>query len=339
MDIQEALQKYLVALNETLKESAETFLVGPPELDLMLKYHLGWVDVEGHTIEKYSGKQLRPALVLLAAEAAGGDWQQALPAAAAVELLHNFSLIHDDIQDGSMLRRGQPALWNIWGIPKAINAGDTMFAWAHAALLELVIVGVNPSCVVEILALFEKTNLALTRGQHLDICFEDSPVVAVDEYMDMISGKSAALIATSMQLGALVAGLSLDSSSLYAKFGICLGLAFQIHDDILGIWGDVQVTGKSSSSDIAQKKKSLPVLYGLNKSSALGAIYRKELLSADDVVAATAILDQIGAREYAQERERYYSDQAAVLLRMIGVDSVAGKLLLDLMEFLLGRVL
>ncbi|MFC1959433.1 polyprenyl synthetase family protein [Chloroflexota bacterium] len=339
MNLQKELQQYLVALNVALRESAECFLPGPPELDLMLKYHLGWVDSSGNPCKRYSGKQLRPALVLLATEVAGGDWQQALPAAVAVELLHNFSLIHDDIEDGSSLRRGQPALWKIWGAPKTINAGDAMFAWAHLALLQLAKNDVPATSVVQAVELFEKTNIVLTRGQHLDMSFEDKQSVEIDEYIAMISGKSAALIATSMQLGALVAGLSLDASMAYAAFGKNLGLAFQIRDDILGIWGNSEATGKSNSTDIAKRKKSLPVLYGLSKSPALVELYSNENLSVEQIATAIDILDSVDAQEFAQEQENYYSDQAVQLLNVIGGDShdSSGCLLSQVVEFLLGR--
>jgi geranylgeranyl diphosphate synthase type I len=230
----------------------------------MMRYHLGWADEHFHPQQFPSGKRLRPILCLLACAEVGGDPSQALPAAAAIELLHNFSLIHDDIEDGDALRRHRPTVWKIWGVPQAINAGDGMFTLAFAAMQRLTGRGVNSRATLAALDRFTQTCVALTEGQHLDMRFETEAVVSVDEYMRMIQGKTAALIGASVAIGARIGGATTRQETDLLQFGQAMGLAFQIQDDILGIWGDPQVTGKAAGNDILRRKKSLPLLHALN---------------------------------------------------------------------------
>lgn len=230
----------------------------------MMRYHLGWADADFRPETHPSGKRLRPILCLLACAEVGGDPAQALPAAAAIEILHNFSLIHDDVEDGDETRRHRPTVWKIWGVPQAVNVGDAMFALAFAAIQRLSHRGVAPKTVLAALDRFTQTCIALTEGQHLDMRFEQTPVVTVDEYMRMIQGKTAALVGASVAIGARVGGASQNQETDLLQFGQAVGLAFQIQDDILGIWGDPNVTGKSAGNDILRRKKSLPILQALN---------------------------------------------------------------------------
>lgn len=330
------LAVYRDALNREMRSLVGRFAPGPAELDRMLCYHLGWVDEDGHAAEVYPGKQVRPLLVLLSAESAGGKWEQALPAAAAIELLHNFSLIHDDIEDGSPLRRGRPSVWKLWGVSSAINAGDAMFALSYAALWSLVERGVPEYRVLQAMSLFARTGLELTRGQHLDMAFERVSVVSVDEYLAMIGAKSAALIAASAEMGALVSGAPDKVVQRYREFGYALGVAFQIRDDILGIWGEQRVTGKSTVTDIVSKKKTLPVLFGLEVSSELREIYAQPGLSDMDVARCVQILGECGAREYAVKLEEQYLERVGEVVGSLGGGGVSD-VLLWLVEALLGR--
>ena len=308
------LKPYLDALNEELRLAVERFFPGPPELGVMLRYHLGWNDLQGQAVEVYAGKQFRPLFLLLCAEATGGGWRQALPAAAAVELIHNFSLIHDDIEDRSPLRRNRPTLWSIWGEASAINAGDAMFALAHMAVLRLTECGIPAARVLQAVRLFEQTNLELTRGQHLDMAFEFRREVSVDEYLEMVRGKTAALIGLSAQLGALVAGLPVERIDAFGELGLSLGMAFQVRDDILGIWGKPEVTGKSAATDIVSRKKSLPVLLGLERSPAFRDVFwREDQLSAKDVALAVGYLDAVDAKQFSERVELQYSERATGL--------------------------
>ena len=169
----------------------------------MLAYHMGW---EGEGAGPAArGKRIRPLLVLLTSGAAQGDWKNALPAAAAVELIHNFSLIHDDIQDGSDQRRGRPTVWKLWGTAQAINSGDAMFALAHLTIFRLAGT-TNEHTAFQAAHMLQETCLELTKGQFLDMSYETQSQLMIDDYWPMVSGKTAALLATCTELGALVAG-------------------------------------------------------------------------------------------------------------------------------------
>ncbi|TFG47749.1 MAG: polyprenyl synthetase family protein, partial [Anaerolineales bacterium] len=223
---------------------------GTPELKEMVTYQLGWTGENAGP--KAEGKQIRPFLVLLACEAGGGDWKKALPAAAAVELIHNFSLIHDDIEDDGEMRRGRLTVWKVWGEAQAINTGDAMFALANASLLQLKD-NLPSEKVLQAGVLFHTTCLRLTQGQHMDIAFEKLDQVDMESYWQMVGGKTAALLAFSLEVGALCAGAPPDILANYHDFGHYLGLAFQAQDDILGIWGTEEEIGKSTTGDLVTR--------------------------------------------------------------------------------------
>ena len=302
----------------------------------MLLYHLGWADEHLAPAQVSSGKRIRPMLCVLACQAAQGTQSaaQAIPAAAGIELLHNFSLIHDDIEDNSPTRRGRPAVWTLWGVPQAINSGDGMFAIAHLAIDRLRSHGVSCDRIIAVREVFDRACLALTHGQYLDISFESRPSVSVDEYVHMISGKTAALIGASTAIGATLAGSDATAVAHYETFGRELGLAFQIQDDMLGIWGDEALTGKSAESDVATRKKSLPALYALERSEKLRTLYAAPEV---DVPAAIAEMDFVGARAFAGQAAREHHDRALEALRASGASGEAGQALFELAESLLGR--
>lgn len=276
----------------------------------MMHYHLGWVDEQFAATEIPAGKRIRPLLLLLSAAAAGSDWEQAVPAGAAVELLHNFTLVHDDIQDASPTRRGRATVWKIWGAAQAINVGDAMFALSHDALYRLGEQGVAADVIMRAARRFDETCVALTQGQYHDMDFENRARVTVVEYIDMIGGKTAALLALCGELGGLIAGEGKDATGHYAAFARDLGLAFQVKDDILGIWGDEEQIGKSAATDIETRKKTLPVLYGLERSEELRQLYARPENDDDFVPRVVQLLDESGARTYAQEQASRYSEGA-----------------------------
>jgi len=325
-----------------LPENADT-----PYRDLygMLRYHLGWVDrgfrpLPPAEMASAGGKRLRPTLCLLACEVAGGDYQNALPAAAAIELIHNFSLIHDDIEDDSRTRRHRPTVWAEWGIPQAINAGDTLFVIARLALHRLTRRGISPRRALAVFHTLDQVTLLLCQGQFLDLAFQDRPTVSVDEYLEMVGGKTAAMIAGAARCGALLAGASTTLGNAFFTFGWNLGLAFQIVDDILGIWGEPAVTGKSAASDILTKKKTLPVLYALAATHPAAGHLRQLYsgpLAESDLPAVLAGLDALGARAYAQGRAEEYLDTALSTLHRAVSSSPARNDLEELARFLVHR--
>jgi geranylgeranyl diphosphate synthase type I len=310
----------------------------PPAFFQMMHYHMGWVDSSGAPLKAKGGKRIRPGLTLLVAAAMGGQLDHARPAAAAVELIHNFSLLHDDIQDQSPKRRNRDTVWVVWGMAQAINAGDSMFSLAHLAIPRLAPPTLAAEAQVQMLALLDETCLELTRGQHLDISFEQRESVTVDDYIDMIQGKTAALIAAAAAMGALGAGADQQRVTHYLEFGRNLGLAFQIEDDILDIWGAPELTGKEAAVDIVQRKKSIPVLFGLERSDMLRQHYASpEAFSKKDVEAIITELETVGARDFAAEQAAKYSQLTAQHLESADPNPAYGPALIELVEQLLRR--
>lgn len=302
----------------------------------MIHYHMGWTDAEMQPVALNTGKRIRPVLCVMTCAAAGGAWEQAVPAAAAIEILHNFSLVHDDIQDASPTRRGRATLWQLWGEPQAINTGDAMFAMAHLALNRLSDRGVPAERVVRAFRRFDETCVELTKGQYADMTFETRDDVTVDDYMAMITGKTAVLIALSAELGALVAGADDETIDHFATFGRDLGLAFQIQDDILGIWGNESETGKSTATDIETRKKTLPVLYALGHSPELRQLYAGNG-SSTFVADVVAELDRAEAEAYAANLAAAYSRGAIDHLTAARPRGAAAEQLRLLTDMLLGR--
>ena len=221
-------------------------------------YHLGWCDTDGRPVAAGGGKAVRPALALLSAEAVGAPVEVGLPGAVAVELVHNFSLLHDDLMDGDIERRHRRTVWAIWGAPAAILTGDAMLALAQEVLLEA-----DSPHAAAAARLLAATTRELIRGQVEDLSFEQRTDVTLAECLDMAGGKTGSLLSASAAIGAVLAGAPQDTVGALRVFGAQVGLAFQLVDDVLGIWGDPAVTGKPVFSDLRSRKKSLPVSYAL----------------------------------------------------------------------------
>lgn len=231
-----------------------------PQADILKEiflYHLG-MDKD----QEARGKRVRPLLVFLITNACQVDWRKAIPAAAAVEFLHNFSLIHDDVEDRSDLRHGRPTVWRKWGAAQAINSGDGMFTLVFQAIHKL---SENNTSMMTLAAseLLTQTCLRLVEGQILDVSFESQKDISVDDYYRMIDGKTAALLACCTQLGGLVSGVDQSKMDLLKELGYKLGRGFQIQDDLLGIWGKPLETGKPVENDLSNHKHTLPVIFGL----------------------------------------------------------------------------
>ncbi len=317
----------------------------------MMQYHLGWLDRNlGEIVSHKGGKRLRPLLTLLACEAAGGDAAQSLPAAVAVELVHNFSLVHDDIEDRSEFRRHRETVWHLWGDAHAINVGDGLFALARLQLGRLLDVGVPAMRVASIFHVLDAACVALTEGQFLDMQFETVDSVSLDDYFWMIRGKTASLIACACEMGAMVASGDTGIIKALHDFGYNLGMAFQMDDDILGIWGRPETTGKPAGDDVLNRKKTLPVVYVLEHGLLPGSpphlrdaaeivrqVYQHGVESDEDLRRVLAALEQSGAKDYCAQLSKEYTEQALAALSAPGLVPHPRQALVALAESLLGR--
>jgi geranylgeranyl diphosphate synthase type I len=300
----------------------------------MLTYHMGWTG-EGAGTEA-TGKRIRPLLLLLCTSACGATWEPALPAAAAVELVHNFSLVHDDIQDNSDRRRGRPTAWVKWGRPMAINVGDALFVLSNQAIIDLQEY-YAPDVIIKAAEILHNTCLDLTRGQFMDMSYEERTDLNVDDYWPMVAGKTAALLSACCHMGALLGGADESTQQAYRSFGQYLGVAFQVQDDILGIWGDEGLTGKSAASDLVEGKNSLPVLAGLGRNGTFAARWRKGPIQPEEVEEVARQLTNEGGYETAYEASKQMTDLALLNLHEADPQGEAGDALYELADKLLKR--
>jgi geranylgeranyl diphosphate synthase type I len=300
----------------------------------MLTYHMGWSG-EGAGAEA-SGKRIRPLLTLLSTASCGANWKAALPAAAAIELIHNFSLVHDDVQDNSDKRRGRPTVWKKWGVPMAINVGDALFVIANQAILDLQ-KSYPAEIVLQAAEVLQNACLDLTRGQFLDMYYEERNDLKLEDYWPMIGGKTAALLSSCTHIGAILGGASEARREAYRQFGWYLGLAFQVQDDILGIWGDESRTGKSTASDLVEGKKSLPVLFGLSRQRQFAQRWKQGPIRPEEVGAIASLLASEGGQEYAQAQAEDLTQKALQALDEAAPAGDAGQMLREIAFKLLGR--
>ena len=296
----------------------------------MLRYPLGFADEQFQPVQADSGKRLRPVFCLLVSELLCGDYARALPGAAAVELLHNFSLVHDDIEDGDEMRRHRATLWTLAGVPHAINAGDALFALAERELLRLPERGVAAERVLRAIEIFQDTCVQLVEGQYLDMQGEQIRAPSLAWYKQMIAGKTAALLSAATGIGAAVATDDAHMVTRCREFGIELGLAYQMTDDILGLWGDPSVTGKAAGADLRRKKKSLPVVLALERdgplSSTIQQAFDQGTVREEDVLAIMRLMDEANVRTAAeQEVEKHRHRASRALKRIIREGAVSTK--------------
>ncbi len=285
----------------------------------MIRYHLG---LDGSAGPR--GKRMRPLLGLLAYASIAGEHARALPGAAAVELGHNFSLVHDDIEDGDVERRHRATLWALHGVPQAINTGDLIFSLSRVALHRLTDLGFSDAKVLRLMRLYDETCVMLCEGQYIDIAASasDAPMT-VDLYFDMIGRKTAALISASIEAGALLATDDEAVIAGYRRFGWALGLAFQLNDDLLGIWGQEQKTGKVPT-DVARHKKTLPIMYafqhaGPEDRDRLAELYALPEPGDEQIAEVVAILERSGAQDFTRAEAQRYRDECLAELDALTV--------------------
>jgi geranylgeranyl diphosphate synthase type I len=350
--IHETLQRYREEIQQALKEAVARAMASleqpgtfehcaPATRDLLaqyygqMRYHLGWVDAALQPISAQTGKLLRPTLLLLAYEAAGA-WEamasaeetrahlrRALPAAAAIELTHNFTLIHDDIVDEDSERHHRPTVWKLWGVPHAINAGDGLFALSRLALWEVLAAGVEPALAARLAALLDRTCLTIAEGQYLDMTFETRFDVSVEAYYEMIRRKTAALMACAAEMGALLGTGDAQIIARLRAFGEAIGLAFQVRDDLLGVWASSAELGKTPAGDIYRRKKSLPFLHAFAHAQAadrrlLEECYQQSgALSAQQVESVLAVFERTETRAYCRACLAEQCQQARLALASV----------------------
>lgn len=318
--IQATLSRYQQEIQEALRQALQRGSVNriPTQAANLspfygqMQYHLGWVDSSFAPIPINPGKLLRPTLLLLAYETAGawgltGDsdyLRRALPAAAAIELTHNFTLIHDDIVDNDTERHHQPTLWTIWGDSQGINTGDGMFALARLALWDILQEGVEGEIAARLGVVLDRACLIIAEGQYLDLSFEQRQDISIAMYLDMIGRKTAALMSCAAEMGAILGTRDTETSASLRAFGFEMGLAFQVRDDVLGVWASSVELGKTSAGDIYRRKRSLPILHALEHASAedqtiLRRFYEQEtLLTEEEVAAVLAVFARTNTRDY-----------------------------------------
>jgi len=350
--IAEALGRYRERVNAALEASFQAARATTPQTPVVaplldtfygqVEYHFGWRDAELQPTRAQPGKLLRPALLLAACELAathtGADQDEAdetvthaIPAAIAVELVHNFSLVHDDIEDGDEARHHRATLWKVWGEAHAINTGDGVFAMARLELLRLIERGVTPALVVELAELLDRTCLALCEGQYLDMAFERSQEITAEMYLAMIGRKTAALMACAAQMGGRLGAP--DDPALAERlreFGDALGMAFQVRDDLLGIWEAADL-GKSAAGDVRRKKMTLPVLLALDSATpadreTLARIYTSAgQASEEEIAAVLAIFERVSAREQARAILRTHCESARQALESASTNALSAQ--------------
>jgi geranylgeranyl diphosphate synthase, type I len=308
-----------------------------PDVRVVAAYHFGLAGADGQPTASGGGKALRPALALLSARAAGAAPERGVAAAAAVEFVHNFSLLHDDIMDGDAERRHQPTAWTVFGIGAAILAGDALLALAQDMLLE----DPAPHSVWASRCLSAAVQ-RLIAGQGADLAFERRNDVTLAECLQMAGDKTAALMACACSIGAIHVGAPAGLAMGLAGFGAHAGLAFQLTDDLLGIWGAPAVTGKPVRSDLRTRKKSLPVVAALTSGSQAGGelgelLAAAEALSEDDLIRAARLVEQAGGREWAEaEADAQLASAAKCLAETDMPDDIRAEFA-AIAEFITGR--
>jgi geranylgeranyl diphosphate synthase type I len=307
-----------------------------PELAPLVRYHFGWADPDGRPVAGGQGKAIRPALAMLSAEAAGAPAAAGVPGAVAVELVHNYSLIHDDVIDGDHERHHRQTVWSRFGIGQAIIVGDALVTLAFEVLLDTA----GPHAREAATALVRATD-SIIAGQAADMAFERRSAVTVQECAAMERAKTGALLACAAAIGAVVAGAPPPLVRALEEFGTNLGLAFQAVDDVLGIWGRSELTGKPVASDLRQQKKTMPIVYALEAGNGIATELRRLLaahtLSEQDLARATALIEEGGGRRRTEQAAADHFDRALGSLAAVSLATPVRDELVALARFVVDR--
>ena len=304
----------------------------------LLRYHLGWVDQQGNPLESSASLHLQGAVALVACEALGADFRQSLPAAAGVELVHHFTLVHGEVQAGRANDPNRPSIWWVWGPAQAINAGDGLHALGRTAMMRLAQRGIPPERVLRAVRSLDTACLKLCEGQYMDLEFQDKLMVTDAAYMDMIGRRAGALSGCSAETGALAAGASDALCDALREFGTHIGSAWRISQDIDDLWG-VRGDGMTAANVIA-KKKSLPIIHAIEHGSIaakreLGGIYMKRVLDPEDTSRLVSILEETAARAAAQSRAERLAQSALDAASTAGVPAAGLDILSELAKWAL----
>ncbi len=303
-------EPHLNALEAEMKDvfaSREGFLYD------LLRYHMGWTDQQGAAQDSPPRPHFQSLLTLVCCQAISGGFSQSLPAGAGIEFVHNYTLVHGDVQSNRAVSEERPSVWWVWGPAQAINAGDGLHALGRNTIMRLAQRGIAPERVLPAVTSLDKACLALCEGQYMDLEFQEKLMVTSADYHDMIGRKTGALTGCATELGAIAAGADGEVCAGFQKMGHGLGMAWQISLDVADLWG--RSDDGMTSSNMLNKKKSLPLIYALENASladkrALGNIYIKRVLQPEDVSQVIGILDQAGARQFAESRAHELAQEA-----------------------------
>jgi geranylgeranyl diphosphate synthase, type I len=327
------LDRSRALITPALKESVACL---SPDLRLPAEYHLGWVDRDGRPVDAGSGKNIRAALTLLSARAAGADETVAIPGAVAMELIHNFSLVHDDVIDDDRERRHRPTVWATFGVGHAITTGDAMAVLGLQVLLDR-----GGRYAREAASVLAAATNRMIAGETADIALEGRDDVTLDDAMAMSAGKTGALLECAASLGAVLAGASAELVASLGAFGFHLGLSFQAVDDLLGIWGEPRVTGKPVCSDIRQQKKTIPIVAALvqadGQTDLLRDLLAQSRTSARHAARAAELIERCGGRDVAERLAREHLDLALSSLHSATIDGGVEAELAQLARFVVER--
>ena len=337
------LPSFFNRYEEVIQDALRSYLDGERgSVYDLVRYYMGWVDEKGNPVEAMTGKAVRPTLCLFGCEAVGGSVSQALPAAVSLEFIHNFSLIHDDIQDEDETRHNRKTIWAVWGKPKALVSGNVLRVVADTALQRLTDEGLSPERALTAVGLLAESYLEMIEGQYMDLSFEGRHDVGQSDYLGMISRKTGALIRCSLNLGAVVGTDDSGAAAAFRKCGRALGFVFQIRDDLLGIWGEEELTGKPVGADIRRRKSSYPVVCALeaadeHDAQVISTLYQKAEIEDQDVAWVLEIMEKIGVRESAQAEANWWADEAMRSIEHIELAAESRREIEELTHFLLVR--